>query len=81
VVPDFSKEFDTFMLKRKGQAIKKTAILEASAICHVCGAVEPTLPDVRSHRIRRLGLETHSSSSALTGLIIRGSIGSTYTTP
>lgn len=76
MVPDVSKEFDTFILKRKGQTLKKTAVLEDSDICHVCGAVEPTLLGVRSHRIKRLGLETYNLSSALTG-----SIGSTYTTP
>jgi hypothetical protein len=35
VVPDVSKGFDTFIFKRKGQAVKKTAILEGNAIYHV----------------------------------------------
>ena len=65
----------------KGKQPKKQPYLKTVLSVTSRLAVEHMLLAVRSRRIKRLGLEAYYSSSAITGLIIRGSIGSTYTTP
>ena len=78
--PTFGKNSTHLSSSVRGKQSKKQPFFKTVVSITSRLAVDPTLPGVRSPGIKRLGLEAYNSSSALTGLIIRVSIGSTYTT-